>query len=141
MMAWGGACIMVAGFIVIFIMLRLADRAKSVNRIARDALQLVRDQTIDDDQKEKQMQSYALQMFGLAGILAIGGAAAVMAPLALVWLLEQLGILLMDEVLALVVSPSFLIGTTAVICVGTFVYRRIINRKIKAQRSNHRPGL
>lgn len=123
-MAWAGALLMVAGFVVIFVALRLVQRARMVNQIAQAAMQLVGNKDIDEEEKEKQMQAYAVRLFGLFLILTVGGAAAVFAPLGVVWLLEQVGLMSMDDVLAVVMSPAFLIGTTIAAILIIVLFRR-----------------
>lgn len=109
-----GALIVIAGFVVLLRVLELVPRALEVTTVSRTALSVIQDQGLDDDVKGKLMQQYAKRLFMLFFLLTLGAAAALLLPLGAVWLLGQAGLFSYDEVIELLISWQFLLGTTLV---------------------------
>jgi hypothetical protein len=117
-----GAVAVVAGFVFLLRALRLVPMALEVTSVSRAALAVVRDPSLDDDAKGERMQGHAKRLFGLFFLLTLGAAAALALPIGLIWLLDRAGVLSYDNVMDLLLSWPFLLGTTAV-AVGVGVYR------------------
>lgn len=85
------ASLVVAGFALVLERLDLPDRAAEVGRRSRSCLEVLRDPALTDERKEAALQSHALRLFVLLGILSGGSALALAVPLGTVWGLHQMG--------------------------------------------------
>lgn len=94
-------------------------------RHARSANEVLQNSALDDFAKEKAVQSVAIEMFKLLGLLSVGSIIAVALPLALVWLAGAAGILSFDAVMAMLVRWEFLLAATVVGTAVFFLLRRI----------------
>jgi hypothetical protein len=116
-----GATLLVVGFIAVFEALGLVPRGREAVDRARRSVEDLRSPELDDLQKEKVLQAHSLRLFSLFLQLALGGAAAVLLPAALVWLLAQTGLVSFAAVLELAVSWEFVL-VSAVAATGILVF-------------------
>jgi hypothetical protein len=107
-----GASFLVIGFMVIMQMLGLARHAGSALALSNDAMKVMGNAALSDDQKERAMQAHAVKLFRLFIVLTIGGVAAVLAPLAIVWGLGRVGLLSFEGVMDMALSWPFLVGVS-----------------------------
>ena len=105
--------------------LGLPDRAREVGRRSRDALEALRDPTLDDRAKEKALQRHSVRLFALLVILVGGSAVAIALPLGAVWVLERLGLASLERVLHVLGRADFLLATTAAGFAALLVARRL----------------
>ena len=113
-MTLGAAIFAVIGFALVARGAGLVRNTGAVFARTQDAVGIMRSRELDDEEKEKALQRHALGLFGLLGKLVLGSAAALGAPLALVWLLEAAGVLSLAAVLDTLVEPRFLVAATAI---------------------------
>lgn len=111
MTAWIAAGFLVVGFLVLLRLFGLVENSRRVVAISRRSLEVIRSPSLSDEAKQTALQSDAKQLFRLFFVLAFGGAAAVLLPLGVVWLGDRLGLLSLTSVLAVALSPAFLIGS------------------------------
>lgn len=111
-------------FALVLERLELPDRARETGRRARESLDVLRDPSLDDRQKEEALQEQALRLFGLLGVLLGGSLLALGLPLLGVWLLELAGVSSLGAVLDVLERPDFLLGTAALGGGGYLAYRR-----------------
>lgn len=109
-----GALFVVAAFIVILHVLKLIPRGVEVTAVSRTALAVVRDPDLDDDAKAELMQRHAKRLLALFFLLTLGGAAALLLPVGLIYVLDMAGLFSFDGVMAVLVSWEFLLTTTVV---------------------------
>ncbi|HSG97433.1 MAG TPA: hypothetical protein VLA11_05540 [Woeseiaceae bacterium] len=124
MIDYAGALFLVIGFIVILKIAGLVERSTRVIAISKQAVAVLRDEDMSDDEKENLMQSHAKQLAGLFFLLTIGGLAAVFLPFALIWAFDQAGLISVDSVLAVALSWPFITVTTVVIIIAIVVSRK-----------------
>lgn len=99
--------------------LRFPDRAREVVERGLDCLEILRDRSMDEDEKSAGLQNHAIRLFGLVGIFLGGGLLALALPLGGVWVLDRAGVGSFAKVLAVLQSPAFLV---AAFLVGTLAY-------------------
>lgn len=120
MINWIAAAFLVVGFVILARLFKLPEKSRRVIAIARDSLAVVRNSTLSDEHKEESLQSNAKQLLRLFGILLIGGVGAVVLPFGVVWLGDLAGLLSQESVLTIALSPTFLIISVMVGCIGLF---------------------
>lgn len=120
-----GACLLVAGFLVLFKLLGLAEKSLEAIQIAKRALADIRSPELDDYAKEKALQGHAKHLFALFFVLTVGGFAALLIPAALIWLLEKLDLLVFDSVLETTLSWPFLVVSSVAIMLFFYLWRRL----------------
>lgn len=103
-----------AGFLVIAVgilirVFRLFERTKEALSIAGNSLDVVRSPDLTDDDKAIALQKHAIQLFRLFLILAVYGSGALLLPLGILWFCSLLMPLSLNAVLAVAVSPRFII--------------------------------
>ena len=119
------AALVVVVFALVLERLRLPDRARETGERARESLEVLRDSSLDDREKESALQEQSLRLFGLLGILLGGSLLALGLPLFGVWLLELAGVSSLEAVLGVLERPDFLLGTVVVGVGGYLVYRKL----------------
>ena len=124
MIHYAGAIFLVVGFIWIFKAFGLVEKSTRVIDISRRAVSDLRDDSLDDDAKESAMQAYAKQLLALFFLITIGGIAAVLLPVAVIWGLDRLQLLSYEAVLGVALSWTFLVATTVLICIAVVIARK-----------------
>ena len=114
--------------IIVFILLAqlfgVFARSREAISIARVARSIMADKQLNDEQKEKAIQSFSLQLFGLLAWLLIGIAGALIIPLGGLWLIEQAGFDIWQPTLQMLQSWPFLLGATFFGCIAFVIMRR-----------------
>lgn len=108
MISWGGALFLVIGFLVLMKLFKLVERSRDVIRLSRHSVEVIRQSSLTDDDKEAALQKNAKELLLLFLVLASGGAAALACPLGVLWIFDRLGLLSLDSVLSVTFSPLFL---------------------------------
>jgi len=103
---------LVAGFILLIKMLRVVENSSKGIRIATASLSIIRNNQLDDLEKEKQLQENSVQLFKIFVLILIGVAASLGAPIGLIFLIEILGFVTFKSVLTLTISWEFLLFTS-----------------------------
>lgn len=111
--AYAAAVFVIIGFAVILSRLGLVEIAAEVGRIAQQSLAVIRNNQLSDAHKEAAMQANALALFSRFARLTGGLAAALLAPVALVWGLAFTGLYAFDQVIAVSLTWPFLLGGVA----------------------------
>lgn len=119
------AALVVVVFALVLERLRLPDRARETGRRARKSMDVLRDPSLDDRDKESALQEQSLRLFRLLGILLGGSLLALGLPLLGVWLLELAGVSSLAAVLDVLERPDFLLGTVVVGVGGYVAYRKL----------------
>ena len=119
------AVFVVVAFAAVLERLHLPDRAREVRDRANDALAVLRDPALSDARKERELQGHSVALFRLLGILVGGSALALALPLAVVWLLGQVGVSSFGAVLSVLERLDFLAAVTVAGLLGYLVYRKV----------------
>ncbi len=109
-----GGVVLVLGFLIFMKAFRLVEKSMEVVGIARSSIEVVRDVKTDDYQKEIAMQKNAVQLLSLFLKITAGSIAAVAIPFGCIWLLELVGVLVVDDVIETTLSWEFIVGTVVV---------------------------
>ena len=108
------ASFVVITFAILSYYLGVISRSREAISIAQSAGKILRDNKIEDGDKEKILQRSSLRLFGLLGMLLFGSAIALLAPFGLLWVIEMAGYPIIDETLIMLQRWEFLVGATVV---------------------------
>lgn len=118
------ALFVVVGFAAIIEYLDLPGRARAVGQRSKTTLSVLRDDSMEDREKETALQQQSRQLFRLLGILVGGSALALGLPLAIVWLLGRMGVGSFWGTLGILERIDFLAGVTVAGGLGYLLVRR-----------------
>lgn len=127
-MSFASAICVVVIFAILVGILQLPARAIEVVDRSSACMSIVRDPTMDDADKERELQNHALRLFHLIGILGGGSILALGLPLGAVWALDFAGLVSLTSVLSILQRLDFLLGTMIVGFAVAFVFGRVVNR-------------
>lgn len=119
---WIAAVFVVVGFAVLVRVFGLVEKTRQVGRVSRQSLEAIRSRSLDDGAKEAALQRDARKLFGLFFVLAFGGAAAALIPIGMVWLGDAIGLISLDEVLDITLSPVFLLIVSFVLVAALLLF-------------------
>lgn len=125
MIAWMAAGFLVVGFVVFAKLFGLVEKSGDVVAVSRGSLAILRDRSLSDDEKETSLQKNAGQLFRLAFSLGLGSAAAVLAPLGMLWVCDRLGWVSLASACDTAVSPPFLAASGVLVVVPLVVSWRL----------------
>lgn len=117
------ALFVVVGFAAILEYLELPRHARMTARRSRNSLSILRDNALEDREKEKALQRQSRELFRLLGILGGGSVVALGLPLGVVWLLEQVGVGSFWGVLDVLERIDFLVGVVVLGGLGYMLYQ------------------
>jgi hypothetical protein len=118
------ALFVVVGFAAILEYLDLPSRARSVGEWSKTSLSTLRDNSLEDREKEQGPQRQSGKLFRLLGILVAGSVLALGLPLGAVWLLGQVGVGSFWRTLSVLERIDFLAGVAVVGGLGYLLIRR-----------------
>lgn len=124
MMGFVGGVLVIIGFVVLARYLGLVEKSVRVIALSREALSVLRDATLSDDEKELAMRSHAKTFAWLFLTLTGGAAIALLAPVAVIWFLDTRGLLSLEAVLEALLSPALILGGTIVMWLSLRVWVR-----------------
>lgn len=111
LVAWLVALLLVPAFLALAHAFGLLRATRRVLAVVEQAYSTLTDDALDEDAKESALQKHAVQSLGLFAWLIAGAAGALGLPLAVIWLVDELGWLDGDAVLEVAVSWPFLLVT------------------------------
>jgi len=118
------ALFVVVGFAAILELLSLPAWARAVGERSKDPLSVLRDDSMEDREKEQALQKQSGRLFRLLGILTGGSILALGVPLGVVWLFEVVGVGSFWGTLAVLERLDFLAGVTVLGGLGYPFVRR-----------------
>ena len=124
MSSYIGAIFLVVGFIVLLHVFDLVTKSIRVINLSKKSLSDFSNPELNDDQKEELMQEYAKQIGLLFILLTVGAAVALLAPAAIVWVLDKMGLMSFDDVMQLILSWEFIIGGTILMIITLWLGKR-----------------
>ena len=116
MISWIGAAFLVFGFLVLMRLFGLAEMSADVVHVAGGSFRVIRSSSVSDEAKETALQKDAKRLLRLFLLLTVGGAAAVLFPMGLLWGCDLLGWISLDSVFSVALSPIFLIVSSVLAC-------------------------
>lgn len=123
MTAWIGAAVLVSGFVLLLQKFGLVKRSRDVVAASRRSFDVLRDPSLSDEAKETALQKEAKWLLVSFVVLTLGGAAAFLIPLGVIWAGGRIGWVSLESVLDVTISPPFLI-LSGVLIVAVFVFSR-----------------
>lgn len=109
---WAAALVLL--FVVLLRVFGLVPRSREVIDVSRRSLAVIRDPALDDRAKETTLQANTVVLFRHFGVLALGGAAALLIPAAVLVAADAVGWASLDAVVDASMSPAFLVTTGVV---------------------------
>jgi hypothetical protein len=134
MTAWIAAGFLVTGFVVLAKSFGLVEKSGDVVLLSRRSLAIVRNPNLSDDTKEVALQQNAKRLFALAFSLALGTAAAVLAPTGVIWLCDRLGWISLASVFEVAVSRTFIAASCVFVLVPL-----VVSLKSRGSRRSSQP--
>ncbi len=134
MTGWIGALFFTIGFVILLRLFAVAEKSSQVVSTAHRSYHTIRNKDLSDEEKEKALQENAKKFFILFISIAMGGGAAILAPLGILWTADRYGLLCLDGIFEVLVSPLFLI-IASVLAVLVF----IAPRSLRSERTNYSP--
>lgn len=119
------ALFVVVGFAAIIEYFDLPRRAGTVGERTSRSLEVLRDSSLEDREKEEALQHESRELFRLFGVLVGGSALALGLPLGAVWLLGQVGIGSFWGTVGVLERIDFLVGVTVVGLLGYVAFRYV----------------
>ncbi|WP_162683212.1 sulfotransferase [Rhodobacteraceae bacterium DSL-40] len=133
---------LIAGCLAFIAVLRVTNAVAVTGQAARTAQQaaaVMQSRELSDDEKEAHVRRASAHLLrSFAGITLIG-AAALLAPAAILWGGQSLGILRMEEALEMALGWPFLLGTTA-FALGGWGVARALRTSDEAVSADQRTG-
>lgn len=121
---WIAAVFLVVGFAVLVRVFRLVEKTRKVGRVSRKSLEVIRSRSLDDSAKEAALQRDAGKLFKIFFVLALGTAAALMLPMSMVWMGNELGLVSLDGVMDITLSPIFILIVSVVLVAGLLLFHK-----------------
>lgn len=124
MIAWSGSAFLVIGFVVLFKLLRLLQLSRWTLEPIADALTVMGDRRLDDAARGSAMRRLAGRMLFAVAALVAGLAAALLLPAGVLLAADRLGLLTFDAILAVTLSPAFIVASSVLLIGAAFVVAR-----------------
>lgn len=116
--SYAGAALMIAGFSWLLLRLQLPEQAARITIMVRASVATMSDSSLSDRQKERALQKSSIALFGQFLKITLGLAAALVLPLAAVWLIGFTSLWSFDGAIAASLSwPFLLAGLVLFVCV------------------------
>lgn len=90
----------------------------------KESMAVLSNSQLDDLAKEKAMQSSAIKLFKLLGLLLVGSVVAVLLPFAIIWVFDAMGWISFDSVINMLMRWDFLLAATVIGFAIFFMLRR-----------------
>lgn len=113
MISFAAVIFLIMGFILLIRSFGLVEKSIDVVNISKAAFADVRNPSLNDDAKEQVLQRHAKRLFALFFLLTLGGAAALLVPVGLIWILDQMGVISLRAVMRAALSWQMLLLGTA----------------------------
>lgn len=123
-MVWAGAIILVVCFVLLLRLLAVVENSRRAIATARASLGALRDAGRSDEEKEILLQRHAKDLFVLFLAITAGCTAALLVPVAVLWLLDMAGVVPLAEVLAFTLSWQFIAGSIVLVLPLWWLARR-----------------
>lgn len=113
-MSLAGALVCVVLFGLLLHLTRIVTHSRSVIDRSREAMGVIRNPALDDDDREQAFRRISGALFVLMARLVIGAVVSLGTPLLVVWLGDQWGLLDFGSVMAILAEPWFLVATVVI---------------------------
>lgn len=135
-MSYVGASILVIGFLVTFQLLGAVSRARSIFALTRVAVDTLSNAALDDEGKEKAMQSIAVRLLSLFGLMVLLTAASVAVPVLIILALDKMNVVSFNETIETSTELSFIVIATVIVTCSVGAYNVVARRTRDRRASN-----
>ena len=119
MIYWLAGAWIVIGFVLLLHWFRTIEFGLEAIELSKAAGGVLTDSNLDDLEKEKAVQKYAIKLFARSFYVFLGGAAAFILPFGAVWLLAQFHLIDLEGVISTTTQWDFLLVSAIG---GTFLF-------------------
>jgi len=119
------AILSIGAFLIAFWRLRVAEIAAGVLVTARDALATMRDEALDDRQRERAVQQASIRLMGAFVSILLRSLLALLAALLPIWAVALTGLAPQDAVVSYLSRWDVIAVATLVILAGFVVWTRL----------------
>ena len=113
----------VAAFVAAFRVSGLATRVRGAVMVASQAMSVIAEKTLDDDEKQRLARRAALQLFGQFFLITLTAILVLAVPGVVIWAADLIGIAPFGAVTALLLSWEIIIGATVLILAAVWLGR------------------
>ena len=114
----------IAAFVAVFHVSGLVARALAALTVAREAMAVIADKTLDDEEKEPLVQRAALRLFGQFGLITLTAIVVLAVPGVAMWGGDLIGLAPFAAVSDFLLSWEVIIGATVAILAAVWLVRR-----------------
>ncbi len=114
----------IAAFVAVFHVSGLVARALAALTVAREAMAVIADKTLDDEEKEPLVQRAALRLFGKLGLITLTAIVVFAVPGLVMWGGDLIGLAPFATVSGFLLSWEVIIGATLTILTAVWLVRR-----------------
>ena len=114
----------IAAFVAAFYWSGLVARASAAVGVAQDAMTVIGDKTLEDEEKQPLVQAAALRLFGHFGLITLTAFLVLLAPGLVIWLADMAGVAPLSAVTDFLLSWQVILISTVVIGAGFWIVRR-----------------
>ena len=114
----------IAAFVAVFHVSGLVARALAALTVAREAMAVIADKTLDDEEKEPLVQRAALRLFGKFGLITLTAIVVFAVPGLVMWGGDLIGLAPFATVSDFLLSWEVIIGATLTILTAVWLVRR-----------------
>ena len=113
----------IAAFFFAFHFSGLVNKVKSANVIARETLGVIKEEMLEDEEKEQLVQRASLQLFAKFFVITITALAVLLVPGIIISIGDLIGFAPFDSVYSFLLSWEVIVSTTLIVVVFIFVER------------------
>jgi len=128
-----GGIVLIIGFIIFIKLFGIIEKSSEVIDIAKIAASIVRDNNIDDYQKEIAMKKSAKRLLSLFFLITTGSILALSISFCFIWLMEFANLLTVREVVELTLSLKYISATIIISIFYIILKKKLTNNNS----SNH----
>ncbi|GEM_PF-207975 len=108
------ASFLVIGFLILFRLLNLMELARDSLNVSRSSLFEISRRDIEDEEKEKNLRCHSLRLLKAIAALMLGSVMAAGLPLVILWGLDIVGLVSLENTLQIASSWPFLLAATVI---------------------------
>jgi len=110
-----------AAFVAAFRVSRLVTQARAVVTVASQAMAVIAEKTLNDEEKQRLVQRAALHLFGQFFLITLTAILMLAVPGVIIWVGDLIGLAPFAAVTDLLLSWQIIVGATVLILVAGFL--------------------
>ena len=121
MTAWILSVLWVVAFVGLLNKFKLVGRSKEVFQLSQKSFAIIKSTGTSDAEKEKALQKNALLLFRSFFQILLSAGGALFIPFLIIWLLSKSGLVQLEGIYRVTLSPAFIIGSSLAM-IGVFFF-------------------